>query len=294
MSTHQEHLASYRSRIEEAIDRLLPPAETPPTSLHEAMRYCLSAGGKRLRPVLLLAVADLYPHKADPLPAAVALECLHSYTLVHDDLPCMDNSSLRRGKPSAHVRFGEATAVLAGDALLTEAFRILACAYAAQPELAARLNALLAEAADSRHLIAGQVVDTLSENEAISPETLRYIHLHKTADLLCASLLMGHALCQAPEDTADLLREAGQQLGLAFQILDDILDATSSTETLGKEAGSDARMAKNTYVSVHGLEAARAAAAEATSAARASVLSLPDTDASFLSEIILQLEHRLH
>ncbi|NBD37385.1 MAG: polyprenyl synthetase family protein [Verrucomicrobia bacterium] len=293
MGNQPTRLDVYRSAVEDAIEQHLPPAGTPPTLLHEAMRYCLGAGGKRLRPVLLLATADLYPRKADPLPAAVALECLHTYTLVHDDLPCMDNSPLRRGKPAAHVRFGEATAVLAGDALLTEAFRLLASAYADIPDLAAQLTRLLAEAADSRHLIAGQVVDTFSENEAISAETLDYIHAHKTADLLGATLVMGHTLSEAPSGNAEALREAGHQLGLAFQIIDDILDATSSTEALGKEAGSDARMAKNTYVSLHGLEAAREAAGKATERARAKVRSLPDTDPSFLHDLIGQLEHRL-
>lgn len=293
MDSFEQRYNTYRETVEGGIRDLLPPAGERPGEIHAAMRYCLSAGGKRLRPVLLLAAADLYPRRADPLAAAVAIECLHTYSLVHDDLPCMDNSPLRRGKPAAHVEFGEALAVLAGDALLTEAFRLIGLHYRSEPECAAALLACLAEAADSRHLIGGQVVDTLFENAAVDAETLDFIHRHKTADLLTAALLMGLHLTAAPEEAFEQLRLAGRSLGLAFQIIDDILDATSTTEVLGKTAGNDARQAKNTYLSVHGLEAGRAAARRETEAAIAACAGLPDARTGFLVHLIRQLEHRI-
>ena len=293
MASFEETYACYQSRLETGIKNLLPGPEEAPARIHEAMHYCLSAGGKRLRPVLLMAAADLYPRRADPLAAAVAIECLHTYSLVHDDLPSMDNSDLRRGQPSAHVRFDEATAVLTGDALLTEAFRLLGEHYRDIPECCVALIQCLAGAADSRHLIGGQVVDTLYENTAVSPEMLDYIHLHKTADLLTASLVMGLRVTSAPEVAYALIRDAGRSLGLAFQIIDDILDTTSSEEVLGKTVGNDARRAKNTYVSIHGIAASREAARTETGKALEACRQLPDTDPSFLESLIQKLEFRL-
>jgi geranylgeranyl pyrophosphate synthase len=240
-----------------------------------------------------MAAADLYPQVADPLPAAVAIECLHTYSLVHDDLPCMDDSPLRRGVPSAHVQFDEATAVLAGDALLTEAFRLLAVHYADQPQVCVNLIKALAVAADSQHLIGGQVVDTLSENSVISAETLDFIHHHKTADLLTAALLMGLHMGECHTQAFDLMKTAGRSLGLAFQIIDDILDATSTAEVLGKTTGNDARQAKNTYVSLHGMEASRVAAKQETRKAMEACAALPDTNPEFLIALIQKLEFRL-
>jgi geranylgeranyl pyrophosphate synthase len=205
----------------------------------------------------------------------------------------MDNSDLRRGKPSAHVCYDEATAVLTGDALLTEAFRLLGEHYGDIPECCVALTQCLSTAADSRHLIGGQVVDTLSENTAVSPEMLDYIHMHKTADLLTACLDMGLHLTTAPEEAYPSIRNAGRSLGLAFQIIDDILDATSSEEVLGKTVGNDARKAKNTYVSIHGIEASRKAARTETAKALEACLQLPDTDPSFLESLIQKLEFRL-
>ncbi len=284
---------TYRLRVESGLVDLLPPETEEPKAIHAAMSYCLSAGGKRLRPVLLLGAADLYPSRADPLPAAVAVECLHTYSLVHDDLPCMDDSPLRRGRPSAHVQFDEATAVLAGDALLTEAFRLLARHYSALPECCVALLGCLSEAADSRHLIAGQVVDTLSENRRIASAELDFIHRHKTADLITASLRMGLLLTEAPPGAHETLARVGRSLGLAFQIVDDILDATSSTEMLGKTVGNDIRQAKNTYVSLHGMEASRRRVHEETARAIEACRSLPGTKAPFLEDLIEKLEFRL-
>lgn len=293
MDAFERTYEHYRQHLEKGLVELLPSPTARPERIHQAMHYCLSAGGKRLRPVLLLAAAELYPRRADPLPAAVAVECLHTYSLVHDDLPCMDNSPLRRGQPAAHVQFDEATAVLAGDGLLTEAFRLLGVHYATDPGCCTALLQVLATAADSRHLIAGQVVDTLSEHAAISAETLEYIHLNKTAALLTAALLMGLHLTHAPAEAFARMREAGQALGLAFQIIDDILDATSSAEVLGKTTGNDARQAKNTYVSVHGLEASREAARAQTARAVAACQALPGTHSPFLEELVGRLEFRL-
>lgn len=293
MESFDTTFQAYQQKIEAGLLDLLPAADEPPAIIHEAMRYCLSAGGKRLRPVLVMAAAGLYPAKADPLRAAVAIEFLHTYTLVHDDLPSMDNSPLRRGKPSAHVQFDEATAVLAGDALLTETFRLLSDAYHEQPEIAVALIRCLSSAADSRHLIGGQVADTLYENREISAETLDYIHNHKTADLLTAALEMGLILSESPEEAYPQIRIVGKSLGLAFQIIDDILDTTSTDDVLGKTTGNDARQAKNTYVSLHGLEQSRTAAARETEKALRACRSLPDTDSSFLEALVRKLEFRI-
>ncbi|KAF0094261.1 MAG: geranylgeranyl diphosphate synthase type II [Puniceicoccaceae bacterium 5H] len=283
---------AYRQQVEAALDAWLPPAAARPARIHEAMRYSVDAGGKRLRPVLVLACAELYHQRVDALPAAVAIELLHTYTLIHDDLPCMDDSDLRRGRPSAHVKFDQATAVLAGDALLTEAFSILSRAYVDEPSVGLRLVRLLSEAGDSRRLIGGQVLDTLAEQQEIGPEELDYIHLNKTAALLRAALRMGLACTDAPVDADAKADQIGRHLGLVFQIVDDILDATSNPEVLGKTTGADVNNQKNTYVRVHGLEASRERAAELT---REALRLCADWDADtwFLEELIRQLEHRL-
>lgn len=294
MESFDQTYQDYRQQVEAGLKRFLPPADTDPAGIHAAMHYCLSAGGKRLRPVLLMAAADLYPKKLDPLPAAVAIECLHTYSLVHDDLPCMDNSPLRRGQASAHVQFDEATALLAGDALLTEAFRLLAFHYGNDPQRAVSLLRILTEAADSRHLIGGQVVDTFSENQSITAETLDYIHHHKTADLITAALLMGLQLTEHPPEASTQLRTVGQSIGLAFQIIDDILDATSTADVLGKTVGNDEKQAKNTYVSLHGLDASRRAAKQATERAIAACRELGDAESAFLMALIQKLEFRIN
>ncbi len=293
MESFDKIYKSYQDTLENGIRQLLPDVAEKPASIHAAMRYCMESGGKRLRPVLLLASANLYPAKADPLAAAVAVECLHTYSLIHDDLPCMDDSPLRRGRASAHVQFDEATAVLAGDALLTEAFRLLAVHYASLPETAVSLIRCLSSAADSRHLIGGQVVDTLSEQKTISEETLDYIHVHKTSDLLTAALLMGLHLTRFPPGAIEQMELAGRSLGLAFQIVDDILDATSSDEVLGKTTGNDEKQAKNTYVSIHGLDASRAAARKETRKAIDACLALPGAKTGFLVNLIERLEFRI-
>jgi geranylgeranyl diphosphate synthase, type II len=289
-------LKRYVARVERGLDLHVPPATTRPTRLHTAMRYSLEAGGKRLRPVLLLATADLLTSASsaisDPLPAAVAVECLHTYSLIHDDLPCMDNDDLRRGRPTAHKQFDEATALLAGDALLTHAFALLAENYPVAT--AAALVRELADAAGSRRLIGGQMEDLLAEKKAdATPDELEFIHLNKTAAMLEAALVMGGLVTAASEAQLAALRRAGRHLGLAFQIIDDILDATADTATLGKTAGKDAKADKTTFVKLHGLDASRKFAAEYTTAATAAFASLPG-DKAFLTALVQTMAARTH
>jgi geranylgeranyl pyrophosphate synthase len=300
-------LKRHVARVERGLDQYMPRADTRPSRLHTAMRYSLEAGGKRLRPVLALATAELFqpvPASArestadvpsgptDALPAAVAIECIHTYSLIHDDLPCMDNDDLRRGRPTAHKQFDEATALLAGDALLTHAFAILAENYGAQPKLAAALVRELADAAGSRRLIGGQMEDLLAEKKAdATPEELEFIHLNKTAAMLEAALVLGGLTGGAEQPALATLRRAGRHVGLAFQIIDDILDATADTATLGKTAGKDAKADKTTFVKLHGLARSREIAQQRSAAAVAELRHLPG-DTSFLCALVEQMAAR--
>ena len=285
-------LQTYRRRIEQALDTHLPAGDTPPARLHAAMRYSLEAGGKRLRPVLLLAAADLFGATDQPADAAaVAIECVHTYSLIHDDLPCMDNDDLRRGRPTAHKQFDEATALLAGDALLTHAFGKLAF-YSSQPAVVASLLAELAWAAGSQQLIGGQMEDLLAEKKSgVTTGELRSLHLKKTAAMIAASLAMGGIVAQARPADLEILRLAGQHLGLAFQIVDDLLDATADTAILGKTAGKDAKADKTTYVKLHGLDASRQLAREQSDAALAALTRLPG-DTAFLTTLVRKMGAR--
>jgi geranylgeranyl pyrophosphate synthase len=285
------------TRVEAAIDSLVPAhtgGEPGPVRIHEAMRYSLQVGGKRLRPVLALAASELFhaaplsrhgAHGATAEPAAVALECVHTYSLVHDDLPCMDNDDLRRGRPTAHKQFDEATALLAGDALLTHAFLLLSTHYAASPALATALVRELADAAGSARLVGGQMQDLLSEKKSgTTAAELDFIHLNKTAAMLEASLVMGGLVGGADDESLARLRAAGRHLGLAFQIIDDVLDATADSATLGKTAGKDAKAGKTTYASLHGIDAARRTATAATEQALGAIRALPG-DTAFLLQL---------
>jgi len=266
------------AQVEQGIDQLVPSATTRPSRLHTAMRYSLQAGGKRLRPVLVLAAAELSGRAAyDPLPAAVAVECIHTYSLIHDDLPCMDNDDLRRGRPTAHKEFDEATALLAGDALLTHAFLLIGEQYPETPELCAALLRELAYAAGSERLIGGQMEDLLAEKKAdATAEELDFIHLNKTAAMIEVSLVMG-GLCGRipPGHELELLRGLGRELGVAFQIVDDVLDATADSATLGKTAGKDEAADKTTYVKLYGVEGAKRHAERHTERALAILEELP-------------------
>ena len=281
-------------RVEHGIDVHVPPARARPARLHEAMRYSLEAGGKRLRPVLVLATAERFGVPEErALPAAVAIECIHTYSLIHDDLPCMDNDDLRRGRPTAHKAFDEATALLAGDALLTHAFALIATAHAAQPPLAAALVRELADAAGSRRLIGGQMEDLLAEHKTnATADELEFIHLNKTAAMIEAALVMGGLVGEAKQEEIERLRAAGRHLGLAFQIIDDVLDATADSATLGKTAGKDAKADKTTWVKLHGIETSRRMAREQSEAARAALGALPG-DASFLDALVESMATRV-
>jgi len=255
------YLAERRQRVDEALEATLPGDDTEPTSVHRAMRYSVMAGGKRLRPILVIAGAEAVGGVADAvMPAACALELIHTYSLIHDDLPAMDDDDYRRGRLTNHKVFGEAVAILAGDALLTDAFRLIAENAARVAGDAAVIRDVIVEvveAASTRGMVGGQVVDIESEGKTVSAETLEYIHLHKTAALIRASLRVGAMLAGARADQLAVVGEAGRSLGLAFQIVDDILDVEGTLAELGKTAGSDERKGKATYPAVHGIEASR-------------------------------------
>ena len=286
-------LKSYQGHIEDGIKQWVPSSKTAPPHLHEAMLYSLEAGGKRLRPVLILAVAELFEAEVDPLPAAIASECIHTYSLIHDDLPSIDNSDLRRGKPTCHKQFDEPTALLAGDALLTIAFEILSRAYQDHPVLANQLVLELSTASGSQKLIGGQMEDILGEDSDYTKEQLDYIHLNKTAALIAVAMTMGAHLGQASEEELNHIRTIGTEVGLAFQITDDILDATSDADTMGKPTGADAENEKTTYIKLFGLEGARKEARNHTASASAICHNLKQ-DTSFLEALIEYLEHRIN
>lgn len=287
----KEKLAAFIARIDSAIDRLTPAPSVRPVRIHEAMRYSLSAGGKRIRPALVLASSELFSSNTDALPAAVAVECLHTYTLIHDDLPAMDDSTLRRGVDTCHIRFDEATAILAGDVLLTLAFEILAKSYANNPILATELVATLSITAGSQKLIGGQMEDILGESRPLNEEELEYIHLNKTSALIEASLSMGAAIGGADKAQRDAIAEYGRCIGLGFQIMDDILDATSDSQTMGKTVGADAAANKTTYVSVHGLQESKSRLSSLTKRACQICDRL---DARFLKQLASYLNERTH
>ena len=249
--------------VDEALERSLPPETAPPETVHRAMRYSVFAGGKRLRPVLVIAGAEAVGGAMDDvMPTACAMELIHTYSLVHDDLPAMDDDDFRRGRPTSHKVFGDAMAILAGDGLLTLAFRLLA--ENVRPGMDGRVlrDVLveIAEAAGTGGMVGGQVADLEAEGRQVTPEALDYIHLHKTAALIRASIRSGAALCGATPAQLQALAVAGTSLGLAFQIVDDILDVTGTTEQLGKTAGKDQVQQKATYPAIHGLAASRARA----------------------------------
>ena len=289
--TFEKRLARFRARVETTLDELVPEAVERPSTLHAAMRHSLEAGGKRLRPVLLCATADCFGAAADPLPAAAAIECLHTYTLIHDDLPSMDDSDLRRGRPTCHRKHGEAAAILAGDALLTLSFGIIARSYSDQPELAVRLASELADAAGSRWLVGGQMEDIENEGKGIDAETLSAINEKKTGALIAAACVMGALIGGAPKEQIRTVREFGFALGGAFQVIDDILDSTASAEQTGKSGGRDEENGKVTFVSLEGMEKARQRADDLTQRAGNRLCDVKG-DPSFLSDLLDWLNRR--
>jgi geranylgeranyl diphosphate synthase type II len=261
----QTYLEDRTELINRALDRFLPRESARPATIHKAMRYSLFAGGKRLRPALCLAAAAACGgDEEDALPLAGAVECIHTYSLIHDDLPAMDNDDFRRGKPTNHKVFGEGIAVLAGDALLTQAFEIAAQARGWPRYPHQTLVLEIARASGSLQLIAGQVADLEAEGRKISATELKYIHERKTSALLCCSARLGgmSANCNAAQLQA--LTDFGYNVGLAFQIIDDILDITQTSEQLGKTAGKDTAAQKATYPSIVGLEKSKKIAQQLT------------------------------
>ena len=259
------YLRSRRKEIDRALDYYLPKTNVKPATLHKAMRYSLFAGGKRLRPILCLAAAEACRGKvSNALPLACALECIHTYSLVHDDLPSMDNDDYRRGRPTCHKVFGEGIAVLAGDALLTIAFEIVSRAKPAPRYDMSILLREIAVAAGSQKLIAGQVADLEAEGRKVKRDQLRFIHENKTAAILKSSIRLGAMSANADAKKLRAVTQFGHGLGLAFQVIDDILDVTQSSEILGKSAGKDIAAKKATYPAVIGLEKSRAEARRLT------------------------------
>lgn len=282
--TAAETITNYLTRraaeVNDWLDRLVPSESTPPELLHRAMRYSLLAGGKRLRPSLVLAAGEALGADTDDLmPAACAIEMIHTYSLIHDDLPAMDNDDLRRGRPTCHKAFGEAVAILAGDALLTQAFRVLALdAPKRDAERQVRVIGEIATAAGTVDaLIGGQMADIEGEGKNLGPAEVDYIHRSKTGAMICTSVVVGGIIAGANESQIEKLREYGRRIGLAFQIADDILDVTSTSDQLGKTPGKDQAAKKATYPAIYGMAASQARAREVVEEAVAIASSLGPT-----------------
>lgn len=273
----QQYLEARRLMVEEALEVALPQQDGPETRVVEAMRYSLFAGGKRLRPILCLAASEAVGGDLKAaMPAGCALEMIHTYSLIHDDLPAMDDDDLRRGKPTNHKVFGEAIAVLAGDGLLTEAFVLLSDYNSLLPERAVQVIGVIAEAASYRGMVGGQVVDILSQNKRAELETVQQMHSRKTAALIAAATESGALSGKGSEAQVAALGRYGRAIGLAFQIADDILDIEGDTELLGKTTGADEARGKVTYPAAVGLERSRQAANEMVNDALAALEEFDD------------------
>jgi geranylgeranyl diphosphate synthase type II len=290
----KRYLIARQKEVDRGLDRFLPKTSVAPATIHKAMRYSLFAGGKRLRPILCLAAAESCGGRINAaLPLACAVECIHTYSLIHDDLPSMDNDDLRRGRATCHKVFGEGIAILAGDALLTIAFEI-----AARTKTTSRYDLRdffreIASAAGSRRLIAGQVADLEAEGRRINRAQLRYIHENKTAALLTASVRLGAMAANANAKQLAAITAFGRALGLAFQVIDDVLDVTQTSEKLGKSAGKDVAAKKATYPAVIGLEKSRKEARRLTREAHSALKSLGENAIVLraLADYLLQREY---
>jgi geranylgeranyl diphosphate synthase type II len=261
-----------RTAVDAALERLMPGEDVQPSSIHRAMRYSVQAGGKRIRPILCLESARIFSADVTPiLPVASALEFIHTYSLIHDDLPALDNDDLRRGKPTCHKKFGEATAILAGDALLTLAFETLANAPIGPARRVAILSHVAASAGTVNGMVGGQVADLEAEGRTIQPADLEYIHRSKTAALIRASVVAGAIGAGGDDEDVARLKRFGETIGWAFQVVDDILDVEESSAALGKTAGKDAAQQKATYPSLIGLEKSREFAKELEARAMAEI-----------------------
>jgi len=288
-----EKLKFYQDHVEKHLVSDLPKSSERPERLHEAMNYSLRVGGKRLRPVLVLASYDLFPGTLNPTHAALAVEIIHTYSLIHDDLPAMDDSDLRRGSATCHRAYDEATAILAGDALIPLAFEVIAHGYRDSPELGLKLVSILANASGSKKLVGGQMEDLLAEGKSPEEDTLSFVHANKTAAMIEASLVMGFMLGSKGQDIEliNKVTKAGNSLGLAFQAVDDLLDVTSTTEKLGKDAAHDKEANKMTWVNMVGLEKARLLAEEHTECAL-STLREVGGDYAFLLDLFSYMLRR--
>ena len=273
----RHYLEARRLVVEEALEVALPEQDGPESRVVEAMRYSLFAGGKRLRPILCLAASEAVGGETrSAMPAGCALEMIHTYSLIHDDLPAMDDDDLRRGKPTNHKVFGEAIAILAGDALLTEAFVLLSDYSSLLPERMVQVIKVIAEAASYRGMVGGQVVDMLSQNKPADLETVQQMHKRKTAALIAAATESGALAGRGSEAQVAALARYGRAIGLAFQIADDILDIEGDTELLGKTTGADEARGKVTYPAAVGLERSRQAANEMINDALAALEGFDD------------------
>lgn len=258
--------------VNRALDKFLPKARTKPGTMHESMRYSLFAGGKRMRPALTLAAAEACGGSYDDaIPLACAVECIHTYSLIHDDLPAMDNDDFRRGKPTNHKVYGEGIAILAGDALLTQAFEIAAQCRGWKRYSHQDVILEVAKASGSLQLIAGQVADMEGEGKKLGVPQLKYIHERKTSALLCCSTRLGGMSANCTPRQLEALTDFGYKVGLAFQVIDDILDVTQTSEQLGKTAGKDLDAQKATYPSIVGIEKSRKIAQQLTNKAFAAL-----------------------
>jgi len=291
-----DRITDYQARVDSTLDFWLPPAKAAPSNLHEVLRYAVLSGGKRLRPLLVYATGEalgIAPEKLDPI--AVSIELIHAYSLVHDDLPSMDDGDLRRGRPTVHVKYGEAMATLAGDGLQILAYHALAhdVALSKQPEICTRLIAFLAETTGSFGMVGGQVMDLAAEGKLIDAEKLEEIFSRKTGALIRASVVMPSICALSLSDSHRIhLDRFAQLVGLAYQVKDDVLDIEGDTKTLGKPQGTDIRNEKCTYPSVAGLEQAKRRAAELYSDAMRELARVEQrTEAlEWLSEYIVQRE----
>jgi geranylgeranyl diphosphate synthase type II len=262
-----------RVAVDAALERFLPAAETRPPSIHQAMRYSVFAGGKRIRPILCLETARIFESDITAaLHPACAMEMIHTYSLIHDDLPALDNDDLRRGKPTCHKKFGDATAILAGDALLTLAFETIGKTPVAPARSVAMVTDVAIAAGTVNGMVGGQVADLEAEGHRIAPEMLEYIHRSKTAALIRASVAAGALCAGAGAEDVARLRRFGESIGWAFQVTDDILDVEESSASLGKTAGKDIAQQKATYPAIHGLPRAHEIANELAGKAIAELL----------------------
>ena len=289
----EKSIQQFKESLEGSIEQLLPLSNERPNQLHSAMRYSLCDGGKRVRGILLLLCSKIFKASADPLPASVAIECIHAYSLIHDDLPAIDDSDTRRNKPSNHIAFDEATAILAGDALLTEAFKILSENYKETPELGMRLIHDLSTASSSLGMIGGQMEDIENEGQSVDANTLEFIHKNKTAKLIQAAISMGFAFSEESNQLTTEINQLGYHLGMSFQYIDDLLDIQSDAKTLGKPTGADINSDKLTSVKVFGIDGTQKKISEHTKQVE-SLLDKIGGDTSALRYYIQFLQNRLY